>query len=270
LATAKAIQALIKQVKFGWLADASEKKEIALTPKEESTPGDTSAANKARSDTDLATAKAIQARNKQVKFGQLADASEENEAALTPKEESTPEDTSAANTVHAFKGSIGVSIRPVTDGLANALNVKPARGALVAGIDENGPAKAAGIESSDVIVEVDGKDVKEWRDLPSIVADTPIGKNVAVTIIRKGKELTKTVKVGRLEDAAKQAPFTSRNESAPQDKPVAVDSKPQAGAKYRAPGEGPQRLASNASFLTPPAPPRFGKRRVGHFSKASH
>src|SRR5262249_8649521 len=92
-------------------------------------------------------------------------------------------------------GTIGVTIRPVTDGVANALNVKPACGALIVGIDENGSAKTAGIEPRDVIIKVDGKDVKEWRDLPRIVADTSIGKEIAVTIVRNGKELTKTVKV---------------------------------------------------------------------------
>ena len=103
-----------------------------------------------------------------------------------------------------LEGSIGVTIRRVTDGAAHALNVKPACGALVVDIDENGPAEAAGIEPADVIVKVDGKDVKECRDLPRIVADASAGKEVALTIIRKGKELTKTVKVGRLEDGERR------------------------------------------------------------------
>jgi C-terminal processing protease CtpA/Prc len=214
-------------------------------------------------DDNLAMAKAIQAQNKQLKFGQLADASEKNETTLTPKEESTPEDKSATNTAGAFKGSIGVSIRPVTIEAAHRLNVKPARGALVAGIDENGPAKAAGIESNDVIVEVDDRGVTEWRDLPRIITDTPVGKDVTVTIIRKSKKLTKIVKVGRLEDAAKQALFTSINGSTPLEIPAAVDP------RLQVTGKGPQKLVSNVSFLKPPARPQFGKRSVGHFSRAS-
>ena len=47
----------------------------------------------------------------------------------------------------------------------------------MAGIDDKGPAKPAGIEPGDVIVKFDGKDVKEMRDLPKIVADTPVGKD---------------------------------------------------------------------------------------------
>jgi serine protease Do len=103
------------------------------------------------------------------------------------------------------RGWLGVRIQQVTDDIAESLGMRPARGALVAGIDERGPAKPAGIEPGDVIVKFDGKDIKEMRDLPRIVGDTPVGKEVPVTIVRKGKEETKTVKLGRLEDAEKQA-----------------------------------------------------------------
>src|SRR5689334_6923448 len=97
------------------------------------------------------------------------------------------------------RGWLGVRIQQVSDEIAESLSVKPARGALVAGIDEKGPAKPAGIEPGDVIVRFDGKDVKEMRDLPRIVADTPVGKDVDVVVIRKGKEEKKSVKLGRLE-----------------------------------------------------------------------
>ena len=59
-----------------------------------------------------------------------------------------------------------------------------------------------------MIVKFDGKDIKEMSDLPRVVADTPVGKDVAVIVIRKGKEETKTVKLGRLEDGEKQASLT--------------------------------------------------------------
>jgi len=119
------------------------------------------------------------------------------------------------------RGWLGVRIQQVTDEIADSLNVKPVRGALVAGIDEKGPAKPAGIEPGDVIVKFDGKDIKEMRDLPRIVADTPVGKDVPVTIVRKGEEVTKTVKLGRLEDADKQqASLDTKKETAQDDKPV--------------------------------------------------
>lgn len=102
------------------------------------------------------------------------------------------------------RGWLGVRIQPVTDEIGEALNIKPARGTLIAGIDDKGPAKAAGIETGDVILKFDGKDIKETRDLTRMVADTPIDKEVEVVIIRKGKEEIKKVKIGRLEDTDKK------------------------------------------------------------------
>jgi serine protease Do len=102
------------------------------------------------------------------------------------------------------RGWLGVRIQQVTDDIAESLSVKPARGALVAGISDEGPAKPAGIEPGDVIVKFDGKDIKEMRDLQRIVADTPVGKDVDVVVIRKGKEEVRKVKLGRLEDGEKK------------------------------------------------------------------
>ena len=113
------------------------------------------------------------------------------------------------------RGWLGVRIQQVTDEIAESLNVKPPRGALVAGVDDKGPAKPAGIEPGDVIVKFDGKDIKEMRDLPRVVADAPVGKDVPVVIIRKGKEETRTVKLGRLEDGEKLAVAKTNLESPP-------------------------------------------------------
>jgi serine protease Do len=117
------------------------------------------------------------------------------------------------------RGWLGVKIQQVTDEIAESLSLKPARGALVAGIDDKGPAKPAGIETGDVIVKFDGKDIKEMRDLPRIVADTPVGKEVEVLIVRKGKEEKKIVKLGRLEDSEKPKP-ASVTTSPPEEKSV--------------------------------------------------
>jgi serine protease Do len=103
------------------------------------------------------------------------------------------------------RGWLGVRIQQVTDEIAESLGMKQTRGALVAGIDDKGPAKPAGIQPGDVIIRFDGHDIKEMRDLPRVVADTPVGKDVEVVVVRKGKEENKTVKLGRLEDSDKVA-----------------------------------------------------------------
>jgi serine protease Do len=103
------------------------------------------------------------------------------------------------------RGWLGVRIQNVDDSIAESLGLGSARGALVAGIDEKGPAKPAGIEAGDVIVKFDGVEVKESKDLPRIVGQTPVGKAVDVVVVRKGKEVTKSVTLGRLEDGEKLA-----------------------------------------------------------------
>jgi serine protease Do len=111
-----------------------------------------------------------------------------------------------------------VRIQQVTDDIAESLSIKPAHGALVAGVDDKGPAKPAGIEPGDVVVKFDGHDIKEMRDLPRIVADTPIGKQVDVVIIRKGKEETHQVKIGRLDDTEKVASNDTKPDTPPEQK----------------------------------------------------
>ncbi|WP_092168616.1 DegQ family serine endoprotease [Bosea sp. OK403] len=113
------------------------------------------------------------------------------------------------------RGWLGVRIQSVDDATAEALGLGTARGALIAGIDDKGPAKPAGLEVGDVVVKFDGKEVKDSRDLPRIVAATPVGKDVPISIMRKGKELVKTVKLGRLEDGEKVQPASARTPAEP-------------------------------------------------------
>jgi serine protease Do len=103
------------------------------------------------------------------------------------------------------RGWLGVRIQNVDDAIAETLNLGAARGALVAGVDDKGPSKPAGIKAGDVIVKFDGKPIKESRDLPKLVAATPVGRDVEIVILRGGKEETKKVKLGRLEDGEKVA-----------------------------------------------------------------
>jgi serine protease Do len=99
------------------------------------------------------------------------------------------------------RGWLGVRIQNVDDTTAEALGLKGgARGALIAGVDEKGPAKAAGFEVGDVIVKFNGVEVKSSSDLPRIVASTPVGKTVDVLTVRKGQEQNRPVTLGRLED----------------------------------------------------------------------
>jgi serine protease Do len=103
------------------------------------------------------------------------------------------------------RGWLGVRIQPVTDDIAESLGMKAAQGALVAGIIKGGPVDDGVIQPGDVITTFDGKPIKDMKDLPRVVAESPVGKAVDVVIVRKGVEQTVKVTLGRLEDGEKLA-----------------------------------------------------------------
>ena len=90
----------------------------------------------------------------------------------------------------ARRGWLGVRIQKVTKALAESLGLENASGALVAGVSKDGPAEKAKIRAGDVILNFDGKPIKEMRTLPRIVAETEVGKYLKVEVWRKGKVIT--------------------------------------------------------------------------------
>lgn len=119
------------------------------------------------------------------------------------------------------RGWIGVSIQPVDEQIAESLNLPGTRGALIAGVGDNTPAGQAGIQIGDVIIRFDGQEVKEMRNLPRIVAGTPVGKTVDVVVIRKGKEQTLKLTVQRLDDPDQKPKKQVKNEPQPKARPAA-------------------------------------------------
>jgi serine protease Do len=106
---------------------------------------------------------------------------------------------------HVTRGWLGVSIQEVTPALAKSFDLKEKKGALVAQVVSGSPAEKAGIEQGDVIVEFDGKEVTDSKDLPRIVASTPIGKAVTIKLLRNGKAFDRRVKVGEMEEKVEVA-----------------------------------------------------------------
>ena len=100
------------------------------------------------------------------------------------------------------RGWLGVRIQTVNDELADALGLDRPEGALVAEVTPGGPAEAAGIEAGDVIVEFNGQRVQEMRDLPRIVADTPVDATVPVIVIREGDRITLDATIALLDEDA--------------------------------------------------------------------
>lgn len=94
------------------------------------------------------------------------------------------------------RGWLGVHIQSVTQDLAESLGLGKPRGAMVSKVEVGGPAAKAGLSRGDVIVEVDGKAVKNARELPRMVAHVPAGRSVSLGIVRKGKRLDLTTIIG--------------------------------------------------------------------------
>ncbi|MEO9736046.1 MAG: Do family serine endopeptidase [Lentilitoribacter sp.] len=101
------------------------------------------------------------------------------------------------------RGWLGVRIQPVTDDIAESLGMDEAKGALVAGVIPEGPVEGI-MQAGDIIVKFDGKEVGTVRDLPRIVAESPVGKEVDVEILRKGEMQNIKVTLGRLEDGERK------------------------------------------------------------------
>ena len=102
------------------------------------------------------------------------------------------------------RGWIGVQIQPVTQDIADSLGLKKAEGALVAEPQKDSPAVKAGIEAGDVITAVDGKPVKDARDLAKKIGVLPPKASVKLAVLHKGSEKTVTLTLGEM-PAVKEA-----------------------------------------------------------------
>jgi serine protease Do len=121
------------------------------------------------------------------------------------------------------RGWLGVRIQPVTAEIAESLGMGAAQGALIAGIIKGGPVDQGQLQAGDVVKTFDGRPVREMRDLPRMVADTAVDKEVDIVIVRKGVEQTVKVKIGRLEDGEEVAADGTATEQ-PDQGPVASAS----------------------------------------------
>ena len=91
------------------------------------------------------------------------------------------------------RGWLGVYVQKVTPEIASSFGLKENEGALVSDLSPDGPAEKAGIKRGDVVVEFNGKKVKDVSDLTNLAAETAPGSDVDVKIVEDGK--TKTIKV---------------------------------------------------------------------------
>tara|TARA_R110000787_G_scaffold15563_5_gene48234 strand:- start:63551 stop:64951 length:1401 start_codon:yes stop_codon:yes gene_type:complete len=108
------------------------------------------------------------------------------------------------------RGWLGVVIQPVTEEIAEGLDLSDTDGVLVAGVPEDGPAFKSGIKAGDVILKFNGEEVTEPRELSRLVAESKVGSKVNVELWRSGKTMNVEVVLGELEKAE-----TAMNGSSP-------------------------------------------------------
>ncbi|MET0285816.1 MAG: Do family serine endopeptidase [Polyangiales bacterium] len=104
---------------------------------------------------------------------------------------------------------IGVSYQPLTPELASGFGVQRTRGALVTDLVPNGPAAKGGMRSGDIVLDINGREVKESRDLFRAVLAYPVGEKLSVTVLRDGQQQKLSVITAERPDAreANNAPF---------------------------------------------------------------
>ncbi|MGA6925278.1 MAG: Do family serine endopeptidase [Desulfosarcina sp.] len=98
------------------------------------------------------------------------------------------------------RGWLGVGIQDLTPELADYYGLKAEKGVLVTQVFENDPADKAGIKVNDIILSVDGQSVSTGRELSARIANTPVGNQTRIDLIRDGKEKTLSVTLAKRDD----------------------------------------------------------------------
>ncbi len=101
------------------------------------------------------------------------------------------------------RGWLGISIQELTPDMAKSFGLDSPRGALIADVFKGGPAEKAGLKRGDIVIVFNDEEILHASALRNQVANTPIGKEVKITVLRKGQRQDLTVKIGNMEDAVK-------------------------------------------------------------------
>ncbi|MBH9975307.1 Do family serine endopeptidase [Bartonella sp. B10834H15] len=110
------------------------------------------------------------------------------------------------------RGSLAIRIQPVTQEIADSLKLPKAQGALVAGKIDDKTVDNSQLKDGDVIIRFGNHTIKDARELPRIVAESPVGKIVDVTILRNGQEKSVKVKLGRLKEKEVESDSSADND----------------------------------------------------------
>ncbi|WP_127145677.1 Do family serine endopeptidase [Pelagibacterium montanilacus] len=122
------------------------------------------------------------------------------------------------------RGFLGVSLQDLNDDLAAGLGLPSTDGALVTQPIEDAPAAAAGVQSGDVIVSVDGDAVQTGRELSRVISQLAPGTTVDLGIIRDGEEITVDVTLDRLPEDETSEPTPPEPVEEPEPENTEIES----------------------------------------------
>ena len=100
----------------------------------------------------------------------------------------------------AKRGWLGVQIQDLTPEFSESLDYDSTDGAFVSSVSPESPAAKSNIQAGDIIIEFDGKKIISFKDLPKVVAETPIGNEVKVSVWRNGGLIEITVQIDELDE----------------------------------------------------------------------
>jgi len=126
------------------------------------------------------------------------------------------------------RGWLGVTVQPVTEELAQGLDLEAEHGALVGGVADGAPAQKSGLRAGDVVLELNGEKVADSNDLARRIARFDPGEAVELEIWRDGETMTRTVELGK-------RPTTKSDEPASRDTGDERTAAMALGAKLAAP-----------------------------------
>lgn|SRR5208337_4657815 len=98
------------------------------------------------------------------------------------------------------RGWLGISIQDISDDIAKNMNYKGKNGALVSDVFKDDPADKAGIKVGDIIIEINGKSIKDTHDLLLTTASLHVGEKATIKALRDGKETSFIVVVTERKD----------------------------------------------------------------------
>ncbi len=109
------------------------------------------------------------------------------------------------------RGSIGITFQDTNEAALRVYGAKTG-GVIVGEIQPSGPAQKAGLKSEDVIYAINGKNIKNGEELVAIVADSPVGSTLKLSVLRQGKEMQIPVVVGDRSEVFKELLAENREE----------------------------------------------------------